>query len=64
MAVPSDGSYGVADGLMSSFPCVCRGGEWQIVEGIDHDEFSRTRIGASVAELESERETVRRLGLI
>jgi malate dehydrogenase len=64
MAVPSDGSYGVADGLMCSFPCVCRGGEWQIVGGLDHNEFSRTRIEVSVAELQSERETVRQLGLI
>ncbi len=64
MAVPSDGSYGVGEGLMSSFPCVCRDGNWEIVQGLDIDDFSRERIDASVAELESERETVANLGLI
>ena len=64
MAVPSDGSYGVADGLLSSFPCTASKGEYSIVQGLDIDEFSRGRIDASVAELEEERETVRSLGLI
>lgn len=64
MAVPSDGSYGVPEGLVSSFPCVCRDGEWQIVDGLDIDDWSRARIDASVAELEEERQTVLQLGLI
>ncbi|MFO7293463.1 MAG: malate dehydrogenase [Actinomycetes bacterium] len=64
MAVPSDGSYGVPEGLVSSFPCVCRDGEWQIVQDLEIDEWSRQRIDASVAELEAERNTVRELGLI
>jgi len=64
MAVPSDGSYGVPEGLVSSFPCVCRDGEWQIVQDLEIDEWSRQRIDASVAELKAERNTVRELGLI
>jgi malate dehydrogenase len=64
MAVPSDGSYGVAEGLISSFPCTCRDGACQIVPGLDLDRFSRERIDASVAELAAERDTVRELGLI
>jgi malate dehydrogenase len=64
MAVPSDGSYGVAAGLISSFPCTCRGGDYQVVQGLDLDDFSRGRIDASVAELSAERDTVASLGLI
>lgn len=64
MAVPSDGSYGVPEGLISSFPCVCRDGKYEIVQGLEIDEFSRGMIDASVAELESERDAVRELGLI
>ncbi len=64
MAITSDGSYGVADGLMSSFPVTCAGGEYSIVQGLQLDEFSRARIDASVAELDSERSTVAELGLI
>jgi len=64
MGVPSDGSYGVPEGLISSFPCVVRDGEWQIVQGLEIDEFSRARIEASVAELDDERSAVRDLGLI
>ncbi len=64
MAITSDGSYGVAEGLMSSFPVTCDNGTYSIVEGIDLDGFSRQRIDASVAELESERATVSELGLI
>ena len=64
MAVPSDGSYGVAEGIISSFPCTCSGGEYQIVQGLDIDEFSRARIDASVGELLEERDAVRDLGLI
>ncbi len=64
MGVRSDGSYGVAEGLMSSFPCTCANGEWEIVPDLEIDEFSRGRIAASVAELEEERDSVKELGLI
>jgi len=64
MAVCSDGSYGVSPGLISSFPVVCGGGGWSIVEGLDVDGFSRSRIDASVAELAAERDAVDELGLI
>ncbi len=64
MAIPSDGSYGVPEGLMSSFPVTCSGGEYSIVQGLDIDDFSRARIDASVAELAEERDAVSELGLI
>ncbi len=63
-AVVSDGSYGVPEGIISSFPCVSRNGAWEIVQGLDINDFSRARIDASVAELVEEREAVRGLGLI
>jgi malate dehydrogenase len=62
--VVSDGSYGVPEGLISSFPVTAKDGEFEIVQGLDVNEFSRTRIDASVKELEEEREAVRGLGLI
>jgi len=64
MGVPSDGSYGVPEGLISGFPCTCDGGEYSIVQGLEIDEFSRGRIDASVAELTEERDTVSEQGLI
>jgi malate dehydrogenase len=64
MAVASDGSYGVPEGLVSSFPVTTEGGDWSIVQGLEIDEFSRGRIDASVAELEDERNAVKELGLI
>ncbi|NLW98855.1 MAG: malate dehydrogenase [Actinomycetales bacterium] len=64
MAVCSDGSYGVPEGLISSFPVTTSGGDWSIVQGLDINDFSRQRIDASVAELAEEREAVRGLGLI
>jgi malate dehydrogenase len=64
MAIPSDGSYGVQEGLISSFPVTCSGGEFKIVQGLEISEFSRARIDASVTELAEEREAVRELGLI
>lgn len=64
MAVVSDGSYGVPEGLVSSFPCMTRDGSWEIVQDLEIDDFSRPRIDASVAELEEERDAVRDLGLI
>ena len=63
-AIASDGSYGVPEGLISSFPCRSVNGEWQIVQGLEIDDFSRARIDASVHELEDERNAVRELGLI
>ncbi|GAA0331306.1 malate dehydrogenase [Actinoallomurus spadix] len=64
MAVVSDGSYGVPEGLISSFPVVCKDGKWEIVQGLEINDFSRERIDASVRELEEERDAVRNLGLI
>jgi malate dehydrogenase len=64
MAVPSDGSYGVPEGLISSFPVRCAGGGWEIIQGLEIDDFSRSKIDASVAELTEEREAVTALGLI
>ncbi|GAA0529789.1 malate dehydrogenase [Saccharopolyspora subtropica] len=63
-AVVSDGSYGVPEGLISSFPVVARDGRFEIVQGLEIDEFSRARIDASVNELVEERDAVRKLGLI
>jgi malate dehydrogenase len=64
MAVVSDGSYGVPEGLISSFPCTCTGGDYSIVQGLDIDDYSRGKIGASTAELAEERDAVHELGLI
>jgi malate dehydrogenase len=64
MGIPSDGSYGVPEGLISSFPVTCKDGKYEIVQGLDINEFSRTRIDASVQELAEERAAVRDLGLI
>ncbi len=64
MAVPSDGSYGVPEGIISSFPCRVKDGKYEIVQGLEIDPFSRSKIDASVAELESERQAVQELGLI
>ena len=64
MAVPSDGSYGVPEGLISGFPCTTAKGVWSIVPGLDIDAFSRARIDASVAELAEERNAVAESGLI
>ena len=64
VALPSDGSYGVAEGIISSFPVTSENGAWKIVSGLEIDEFSRSRIDATVAELQEEREAVRGLGLI
>ena len=64
MAVPSDGSYDVPEGLISSFPVTVSGGGYSIVQGLEIDAFSRARIDASTAELAQERDAVRELGLI
>jgi malate dehydrogenase len=64
MAVVSDGSYGVPEGLISSFPVTTKGGDWSIVQGLDINDFSRSRIDKSTAELADERSAVTDLGLI
>ncbi|MFG2330427.1 malate dehydrogenase [Streptomyces sp. NPDC048604] len=64
MGIPSDGSYGVPEGLISSFPVTCKDGKYEIVQGLDINAFSRARIDASVKELTEERDAVRGLGLI
>ncbi|MCW3157005.1 malate dehydrogenase [Micropruina sonneratiae] len=64
MAVPSDGSYGVPEGIISSFPCTTADGTYSIVQGLEIDDFSRGRIDASVAELQDEAKAVTELGLI
>jgi malate dehydrogenase len=63
-SLPSDGSYGVQEGLISSFPCRAANGQWEIIQGVAINEFSRGKIDASVAELAEERDAVRELGLI
>ncbi|MGD8430560.1 MAG: malate dehydrogenase [Ectothiorhodospiraceae bacterium] len=61
MAVPSDGSYGIAEGIIYSFPCRCRGGKYEIVQGLEVDAFSRERMSATETELREEREAVQHL---
>jgi malate dehydrogenase len=63
-SIVSDGSYGVAEGLISSFPCRAVDGEWEIIQGVEINDFSRGKIDASVAELTEERDAVTSLGLI
>ncbi len=62
--VPSDGSYGIPEGIISGFPCVSRNGAWEIVPDLEINDFSRARIDASVAELVEERDAVAALGLL
>jgi malate dehydrogenase len=64
MAVLSDGSYGVPEGLISSFPVTTKNGNWSIVQGLEIDDFSRGRIDKSTSELDDERKAVTELGLI
>ena len=64
MAVRSDGSYGIPEGLVYSFPVTTRDGDWEIVQGLEIDDFSRGRMDATAAELEDERAAVTELGLI
>jgi malate dehydrogenase len=63
-AVPSDGSYGVPEGIISSFPVRTKDGAYEIVQGLEIDDFSRSKIDASVAELLDEKNAVTELGLI
>jgi len=64
MAIPSDGSYGVPEGIISSFPVTCANGQYSIVQGLDIDDYSRGKIDATAAELVDERAAVSELGLI
>ncbi|WP_062298478.1 malate dehydrogenase [Demequina maris] len=64
VALPSDGSYGVPEGIISSFPCVSKDGKWEIVQGLSIDEYAQSQIDVSIAELVEERDAVAGLGLI
>ena len=64
MAVVSDGSYDVPEGLVYSYPVTTKGGEWEIVQGLEIDDFSRGKMDATAKELEEERSAVQELGLI
>jgi malate dehydrogenase len=64
MAIPTDGAHDVAEGIISSFPVRCSGGSFEVVEGLEIDDFSRQRIDASVKELLEERAAVVELGLV
>jgi malate dehydrogenase len=64
MAIPSDGSYGVEEGLISSFPVRCAGGTYEIAQGLEVSDFARARIDATVGELKEERDAVQGLGLL
>ena len=64
MAVPSDGSYGVDEGLISSFPCTCANGEWSIVQDLEVNDFAKEKIEATVNELREERDAVTKLDLV
>ncbi len=61
MAVPSDGSYGIEEGVMYSYPCTCKGGDYEIVQGLEIDEFSREKMDATEKELREERAAVEHL---
>jgi len=61
MAVPADGSYGIDEGVVYSYPCICRGGDYEIVQGLEVNEFSRERLRATDAELREEREAIKAL---
>jgi malate dehydrogenase len=61
MGVYSDGSYGIAEGLIYSFPCVCKDGDWEIVQGLEINNFSRAKMTATEQELTEERDAVQHL---
>jgi malate dehydrogenase len=64
MGIPSDGSYGIDEGLICGFPVTCSGGSYKVVQGLELNDFSRSKVDASVKELKDERETIKRLELI
>jgi malate dehydrogenase len=61
MGVPSDGSYGIPEGVMYGYPCTCKNGQIEIVKGIDISDFSRSRMQATLKELQEERDGVKHL---
>ncbi|MCW2988204.1 MAG: malate dehydrogenase [Solirubrobacterales bacterium] len=64
MGVPTEGSYGIGEGIVCGLPCACSGGEWTVVQGLDVPDFSRQRIDTSVMELQEERDAVSQLALL
>jgi len=58
MGIYSDGSYGITEGLIYSFPCVCKGGKWEIVQGLEINDFSRKKMETTEQELKEERDAV------
>jgi malate dehydrogenase len=64
MGIPSDGSYGVDEGLISGFPVTCSNGSFEVVQGLELNDFSRSRLEATVKELGEERETIKQLDLV
>jgi malate dehydrogenase len=64
MGIPSDGSYGVDEGLISGFPVTCSNGSYEVVQGLELNDFSRSRLEATVNELGEERSTIKRLDLV
>jgi malate dehydrogenase len=64
MGVPTNGSYGIEEGIVAGLPCKCSNGEWSVAEDLEISDFSRARIDASAAELREEREAVSQLGLV
>lgn len=58
MAVPADGSYGISEGVIYSYPCVCKNGDYEIVQGLPIDEFSRGKMAATDQELREERSSI------
>lgn len=61
MGIYSDGSYGIQEGLIYSFPCTCKNGQWEIVQGLDINDFQRERMSATEQELAEERDAVKHL---
>jgi malate dehydrogenase len=61
MGIPSDGSYGIPEGVVYGFPVTCANGEYQMVKGLEIDEFSRQKMNATLAELNEERDGVKHL---
>jgi malate dehydrogenase len=61
MAIPSTGAYDIDEGLICSFPCICSNGDYETVEGIELNDFSRSKVEATVNELKEEREAVKDL---
>ena len=61
MAIPSDGSYGIAEGLMFGYPVTVSGGKYTIVKGLEHNDFAQSKIAATRKELEEERTAIQHL---